>query len=288
MDVSIIIINYNTKDILKECLTSLSLAIDEAKGQLNIEVIVVDNGSVDGSGIMINRDFPEYKLIANKDNLGFSKANNLGIKIARGKYILLLNSDTKVFPGTIPKIYKFMEENPNAGVSTCQVELTDGSLDPACHRGFPTPWASFCYFTKLEKLFPKTKFFSGYHQYYKDLNTLHEIDSPSGAFYFIRKKTIDSVGLLDEDYFMYGEDLDWSYRIKKKGWTIYYFPFDKILHYKKQSGRLSKDYKTSKEINSFFYQTMELFYQKHYFGKYPWLLNKIIISGIRLLGFLNK
>lgn len=280
MDISIIIVSFNTKEILRNCLQSI---VGAEYSRPQTEIIVVDNASSDGSIELVRKEFPEVKLILNQTNLGFAKANNIGIKQALGKYLLLLNSDTVIFPDTLPKMFEFMENNSRIGVSTCKVELGNGKLDPACHRGFPTPWVSFCYFTKLEKLFPKIKFFSGYHEYYKDFTKPHEIDSPSGAFYFIRKKTIDEVGLLDEDYYMYGEDLDWSYRIKQRGWKIYYNPETKIIHYKKQSGRESSNNKLKKATNRYFYDTMELFYRKHYEKKYSWLVNKIMMVGIRIV-----
>lgn len=284
MDLSIIIVSFNTREILKNCLKSI-VGVRQSGPQT--EVIIVDNASSDGSYEMIVKDFPEFKLIVNKTNLGFAKANNVGIKQAQGEYIILLNSDTIIFSDTLSKMYNFMKENPKAGVATCRIELPNGQLDPACHRGFPTPWASLCYFTKLEKFFPKVKLFSGYHKWYKDLKTTHEIDSCSGAFYLVRKKVIESVGLLDEDYFMYGEDLDWSYRIKQKGWKIYYNPEAKIIHHKKQSGRESENKDLKKQTNRHFYETMELFYKKHYQKKYPWLINKLMLLGIKAFKYLG-
>lgn len=289
MDLSIIIVNFNTREILRNCLNSIVQAIHQSADVFpRTEVIIVDNASADDSREMIVNDFPEFKLVVNETNLGFSKANNAGIKQAQGIYILLLNSDTGIFPDTLYKTYQFMEKNRDVGVVTCRVELPNGQIDPACHRGFPTPWASFCYFTKLEKLFPKVKFFSGYHQWYKDLNSPHEIDSPTGAFYLIRKKTIESVGFLDEKFFMYGEDLDWSYRIKQKEWKIFYIPDTKIIHYKKQSGRESENKELKKQIDRHFYETMEYFYKKHYQYKYPWIVNKITLWVLKIVKLINS
>jgi len=278
MDLSIIIVSFNTKEILRNCLESVKNALSKSPDK--IEVMVIDNSS-DGTRQMVIQEFPEFKLIINSTNLGFAAANNIGIKKSQGQYLLLLNSDTEIFSDSLTKTFQFMKETPQAAVVTCRVELPNGRLDPACHRGFPTPWASFCYFSKLEKMFPKIKFFSGYHQFYKNLNSTHEIDSPSGAFYFVRKNIVDDVGLLDEDYFMYGEDLDWSYRIKQKHGKIFYYPFARILHFKKQSGRSSGHKDLEKDSNRYFYQTMELFYLKHFADKYPRIINWIILSGLK-------
>jgi GT2 family glycosyltransferase len=281
MKLSIIIVNFNTKDYLTRCLSSISK-------RKNYQIIVVDNASTDGSQAMVKKRFPHLKLITNKKNLGFSRANNIGLKQAKGKYVLLLNSDTKIFPQTLPRMLKFMENHPQVGAATCRVELPDGQIDPASHRGFPTPWAALTYFLGLEKLFPRCRLLAQYHQGWKNLKTIHEIDSPAGAFYLIRKKVIDQVGLLDEDYFMYGEDLDWSRRIKKAGWKIMYVPVAKIIHYKKTSGRAKTEKgKITRQAKSLrrqtshhFFTTMKLFYDKHYYNQYPRWMRALVLLGI--------
>lgn len=270
IEISVIILNYNTQGLLKECLRSLH----------NSEIIVVDNASSDGSVKMVRETFPEVKLIVNPHNYGFAKGNNLGIREAKWKYVLLLNSDTVVEKDTLPVMLKFMEQNPKVGVATCRVELGDGSLDPACHRGFPTPWASLTYFLGLEKIFPKVKLFAQYHQTYKDLRTTHEIDSPTGAFYLVRREVIEEVGMLDENFFFYAEDLDWSYRIKQAGWKIMYVPEVKITHLKRQSGRENVSSAERKKATDYFYSTMKLFYQKHFVKKYPFFVNCLMNWGI--------
>ena len=175
--------------------------------------------------------------IQNGKNLGFAAGNNPGIRRAKGRYILLLNSDTEVDADTFAKMLSYMDKNENVGASTCKVMLPTGDIDPSCHRGFPTPWASITYLLKLEKLFPTSVLFGQYHQGYKGLTTIHEVDCIVGAFFMVRANVIKKVGLLDEDYFMYGEDIDWCYRIKKAGWKIMFSPQTSILHRKKQSGR---------------------------------------------------
>lgn len=289
-DLSIIILSYNTKDLLRNCLVSLEKAMTK---DLAGETIVVDNASVDGSVEMIKKEFPEVKLIASKKNLGFTKGNNLGMKKAQGKYLLLLNSDTEVFSDTLIKMVGFMEKNPRVGLATCRVEFLNGQLDPACHRGFPTPWAALTYFVGLEKLLPRLKIFSQYHQLYKNLNSVHEIDSPSGAFSLVRQKVAREVGFLDEDYFMYGEDLDWAYRIKKSGWQVVFNPQSKIIHYKKQSGRAKagnnqKARLIRRSTTNYFYQTMKIFYHKHYRQRYPKLVTGLVILGIELKRIISQ
>lgn len=289
VDLSIIILSYNTRELLLQCLRSIKNMEYET---WNMELIVVDNGSTDGTvedvkrfaegGLNVKSKWQKLRLIENKRNLGFAKGNNLGIKQAQGRYILLLNSDTLVEKNTIVEMLKFMEENPKVGVATCKVELSDGSFDPACHRGFPTPWAALTYFLGLERLFPKSKVFGQYHLGFLPMDKPHEIDSPSGAFYLIRKEVIDKVGLLDEDYFMYGEDLDWSYRIKQAGFKIIYYPDVKIIHFKKQSGRAGEDAKTKEEATIHFYETMKTFYSKHYRNKHPGWLTNLIFWAIEI------
>lgn len=237
-------------------------------GEYFMEVIVCDNASTDGSQQMITKEFPKVTFIDNKKNLGFAGGNNPGIKKAKGRYILLLNTDTEVPETTLKKMISLMDGYPEVGASTCKLILPDGSMDPACHRGFPTPWAAFTYLSKLEKLFPKTKLLGEYHQLYKDINTIHEVDCISGAFFMVRREVVSQVGLLDEDFFMYGEDIDWAYRIRLHGWKIMYNPLSTILHKKKQSGRsnILKRRRVTTEI--YFHKYNWLFYKKHYAKKY--------------------
>lgn len=290
---SIIIVSFNTKDLLVGLLQSLKQAIKICKQEgYETEIIIVDNHSQDDTLEVIKKGFTWTKLIKNKRNLGYAQANNQGILKSKGELVLLLNSDTKVFPQTLVKMIKFMEANPKAGAATCRVELPNREIDPASHRGFPTLWNAFCYFLGLEKLFPRSKIFAGYHQGWKDLTKVHEIDSCVGAFFLVRKAVVDKVGLLDERFFMYGEDIDWAYRIKKAGFKIFYYPKTKIIHYKKKSGREKlfnnkKNKDLTEEIRFMskrnFYETMKLFYQKHYRNKYPWIVKQLIFLGIWLI-----
>jgi len=277
IDLSIIIVNFNTIQLLRECLASLQKA---DRGKFLFEIIVIDNASIDGSMDMVRAEFPSTKIIQNKDNVGFGKANNIGMKQAKGRYLLLLNSDTEVNEDCLLTMVKFMDANPHVGLSTCKLLLANGNIDPACHRGFPTPWAAFTYFSGLERLFPKTKIFSGYHLWYKGVSTIHEIDSPSGAFFLFPREVVEKVGGFDEEYFMYGEDLDLAFRIKQAGYTIMYNPAVITLHKKKQSGRSNKNAPLRRKTQQYFYETMKLFYRKHYEREYPWIVTRLIYFAV--------
>jgi GT2 family glycosyltransferase len=273
MDVSIIIVNYNTPKLTIEAIRSVL----NSKTRYLYEIIVIDNNSSDHSVEIIKKEFPQITLIVNEQNVGFSKANNQGIKLSKGRYILLLNSDTIVNDDTIEKMVEFMDLNRNIGASGCKVVLPNGSLDKACHRGFPTPEASFYYLTGLAKLFPKSERFNQYHLGHMDLEQIHPVDCLVGAFMLVRREAVEEVGLLDETFFMYGEDIDWCYRIKEAGWDIYYYPFTTIIHYKGASSR-RKPFKIIYE----FHRAMFLFHKKHYSNKYSFFTNLLVYTGIAL------
>lgn len=274
---SIIILSYNTKRVTRQCLQSLFKNLKKIN-KLEWEVIVVDNGSKDGSLQMLEnyKVHKLIKLLKNKKNIGFAKANNQALKIAKGKYILFLNSDVIVEKVDFNKLIVYLDKNPKIGALTVKVRLPTGKIDPACHRGFPTPWNSFCYFSKLEKVFGKMpligRIFGGYHLAYLNLNTIHEVDSISGAFYFTRKDILKRLNGFDEKFFMYGEDIDLSLRIKKLGYKIFYYPLFQVTHLKYSSG-LKKNNKATKKH---FYKAMKIFYQKHYAKHYPLIFNQLI------------
>lgn len=257
IDISVIILSFNTVNLTRACLLSLQKS---ALGRYTSEIIVCDNASTDGSDSMVTGEFPNVIFIQNGKNLGFAAGNNPGIKKAKGRYILLLNSDTEVQKDTLSCMISFMDTHPKAGAATCLLKLPDGSMDPACHRGIPTPWVAFTYLSKLEKLFPKTRIFGEYHQGYKNLTTTHEVDCISGAFFMIRRKTLEEVGGLDEDYFMYAEDIDWAFRIKQAGWEIWFNPEVSILHKKKQSGRANVLRKRRVQTEIYFQEYNWLFF----------------------------
>lgn len=290
IDLSIIIVNYNTKDFLKKCLESLQPVV--RKTSFRTEIIIVDNSSSDDSLQFLNSlNWPNLKVIASKKNLGFAKANNLAIKKSSGRYILFLNPDTIVQKDTLKTMIKFMEENPKVGAATCRVELTDGQLDQACHRGFPTAWNAFCYFSGLGKLFPKSKIFAGYSLSYLPLDKIHEIDASAGAFLIVRREAGELLDWFNEDYFWYGEDLDFCYRLKQKGWKIMFVPTTKIIHYKgvasgikKHSQKISPASKETKiRATKASIEVMRIFFKKHYQKKYPRFVYWLVMLGIKLL-----
>jgi len=292
MDLSIIIINYKTKDLTLQTIDSVFKA-KQPKGKL--EVILVDNDSQDDTPATVRKKFKQVKIIQSNKNLGFAAGNNLGMRKAKGKYVLLLNSDTIIDKNTLVKMIDFMDKNQDVGLSTCRVNLVAGGIDPASHRGFPTPWASLTYYLGLEKLFPKSKLFSQYHQSWKGLTTTHEIDSPVGAFFMLRKKALNQVGLLDEAYFMYAEDIDLAFRIKQAGWKVIYTPITKILHLKGASGmkkqvknKLTPEAKQTRiKVSNYFFDTMKIFYNKHYKKKYLFPLRWLVFIGIDLIKFIK-
>lgn len=267
LDVSVIIVNYNVRDFLHQSLQSLQKAL---KG-IRSEIFVVDNASDDGSAEMVKRRFPRIRLVANSVNLGFAKANNLALKKARGKFILLINPDTIVQEDTIRVMVEFLRNHPEAGLAGCKILNPDGSFQPACRRGFPTPWVAFTKIFGLSKLFPKTKFFGKYNLTYLNTEETYPVDAVSGSFMMVRKETFEQVGGLDESYFMYGEDLDWCFRIRQAGWRIFYVHSTQIIHYKGESTRRS----SLDEIHTF-YEAMHLFVEKHFHS------SRLFKIGLRL------
>lgn len=283
IDLSIVIVSYNTKEFLGRCLDSIFESTLK-----DLEVIVVDNASKDGSVQELEKYGKKIKLIVNKKNVGFSTANNQGIKKTEGRYILFLNPDTVVYPETLKFMAEFMDKNEEAGASTCKVVLPNGKLDDSSHRGFPTPWNSFSHFSNLSKLFPKSGLFAGYNLGFLDLTKTHEIDSLGGAFMLTRRKAGEEVGWWDEDYFFYGEDIDFCFRLKNKDWKIYFVPNVSILHFrglssgiKSHSKHLSTaDIETRKAATTARFDAMKIFYKKHYVFKYPKVINWMVMLGI--------
>ena len=287
-DLSIIIVSFNTAPITIRCLKSLRANFN--KYPLNYEGIVVDNGSTDGSPEAIEelkKSWPNLKLFLSKKNLGFGKGNNLGLKTARGKYILYLNSDAIVNDLDFKDLINLFEMRKELGAVTVKVVLSNGKIDPASHRGFPTPWSSLTYFLGLEKLFRPVpvlnNFFGRYHLVNLNLDTIHEIDVPTGAFFMAPKTIIKKIGGFDPAYFAYGEDVELAYRIKEMGFKILYYPLWSVLHLKSVSGLKKKtDPKLRTKILYHFYNAMKIFYRKHYEKKYPWVLNQLIYLAIDL------
>ncbi len=255
IDISIIIVNYNVKEFVKNLLHSLHKALENYSS----EIIVIDNASSDGSVENIEEKFPYVKVIANKNNAGFGKANNQGLSIAKGKYIVLLNPDTIVREDTFSKLIEFINGKPEAGMVTCKVLNPDGTLQLACRRSFPGPWTSFTKIAGLSKLFPKSKFFSKYNLTYLDENKVNEVDAISGSFMLFTREVYEKVGGFDPQFFMYGEDLDLCYRVQQAGYKVFYVPYTEIIHYKGESTKRS-----SIDETKVFYNAMHLFVKKHF------------------------
>lgn len=255
MKLSVVIVNYNVKHFLEQCLNSVAAAAEHCE----TEVFVVDNNSVDGSCNMLREKFPWVKLIENKKNYGFSYANNQAIKQSTGEYVLLLNPDTVIEEDTLKSVCDFMDAHPDAGGLGVKMIDGKGRFLPESKRGLPTPQVAFYKIFGLSKLFPKSKKFGKYHLTYLDKDQIHKVDVLSGAFMLLRAETLNKIGLLDETFFMYGEDIDLSYRITLGGYNNYYYPETTIIHYKGESTK-----KGSVNYVLVFYNAMKIFARKHF------------------------
>ena len=273
MDLSIIIVSFNVKEFLEQAINSIKKSCKD----LQYELFVVDNASSDGSVDFIQKKFPEIHLIANLENRGFASANNQALKLASGKFILLINPDTIVQEDTFSVILDFFEHHSECGMVGCKILNPDGSLQLACRRSFPTPWVGLTKIVGLSKLFPKSKLFGRYNLTYLNPDQTYEVEAISGSFMFFRREVIDKVGHLDESFFMYGEDLDWCYRIREAGWKIYYLPDTKIIHFKGESSK-----KSDKDLIIQFYRAMKLFVEKHYHNRYLHVPQWLLMVGITL------
>lgn len=277
MDLTIIIVNYKTFELTKNAVYSIL----DKNNHFTYEIIIVDNASNDGSLESLNDYFSNeinrnlIKIIANPSNDGFAVANNIAIKESNSDYILLLNSDTVVVDDCLNKSLKYIKENEAIGALGAKVLLENGELDKACKRSFPDIDVSFYRMIGLSKLFPGSKRFGRYNLSYLDENEINEVDALVGAFMLIRREAIQEIGLLDETFFMYGEDLDLCYRIKEAGWKIVYYPESQIIHYKGSSTN-----KQDKKLIFEFFRAMKIFYNKHYKDKHNFITNKIVFLGI--------
>ncbi len=276
-DLGIVIVNYNTRDLLRACLRT----VYASRGDFTFEVCVVDNGSTDGSGGMLEAEFPQARRILNPDNRGYPAANNQGLRLLgfpdsadAPRFALLLNPDTELPPDALAKMLAFMDAHPEAGVVGPKLVRQDGSLDLACRRSFPSPEVSFYRFSGLARLFPRSRRFGRYNLTYLDPDEMAEVDSVVGAFMMVRREAIAQVGLLDEGFFMYGEDLDWCYRIKAAGWKVYYNPEVTVLHIKRAAS--TRNPRAQVE----FWRAMEYFYRKHYAACTPWPVHALILAAI--------
>ena len=243
--ISIVIVSYNVSKLLDECLQSVARALQGIDG----EVFVVDNHSKDNTLTMLKEKHPEVKVIANEENVGFSRANNQAIRLSEAEYVLLLNPDTVVYENTLHGVLDFMDKHPEAGGAGVRMLTREGHRAPESRRSIPTPWVA------MLKMLGATR---RYYMSHLSWDEPGQIEAVSGAFFLVRRKALDQVGLLDEDYFMYGEDIDLSYRLLKGGWQNWYLPYD-IIHYKGESTQ-----KSSFRYVHTFYQAMLIFFRKHY------------------------
>ena len=312
LDLAIVIVNYNVCDLLRDCLKSVYASTGLTQGRpLGFEVCVVDNASPDDSAAMVAREFPQVQLIQNAENVGYAAANNLGLRYFgfgdRGseigdqhlrmntphsachipqsdlpRYALLLNPDTVVPPEAFTQMIQLMDEHPDFGVSGPKLVRRDGSLDLACRRSFPSVEVSFWRLTKLSKIFPHSRRFGRYNVTYLDPDQPAEIDAVVGAFMLVRGAAIAQAGLLDEIFWMYGEDLDWAYRIKQRGWKVYYYPAVVVQHVKRASS--SQDNLGAAKAKYEFDRAMWLFYRKHYQAATPGWLDSLVKLGLSLKG----
>ena len=276
MKLSIVIVNYNVEYFLEHCLYSVQKAIKN----IDAEVLIVDNNSVDGSVKMLKEKFAEFYLIENKENVGFAKANNQAMRIAKGEYILLLNPDTVVEEDTFEKCIAFMDSHSDCGGLGIKMIDGQGNVLKESKRGFPSPWASFCKMSGLTSLFPTSKKYAQYYMGHLSYEETNQVDILAGAYMMMRKECLDKVGLLDEDYFMYGEDIDLSYRITLGGYKNYYFPEATIIHYKGESTK-----KSSLNYVYTFYNAMAIFAKKHLDAKQNKLYSFIIKLAIWIKAF---
>ncbi|RMF79419.1 MAG: glycosyltransferase family 2 protein [Chloroflexi bacterium] len=285
LDLGIVILNWNTRDLLRECLRT----VFASEGDFTFRVVVVDNASDDGSPDMVREEFPRVQLIVSETNGGYPYGNNLGLRalgfVEAGnvaddapRYALLLNPDTEVPSNALYNMAQFMDSRPEVGIAGPKLVLMDGNLDLACRRSFPSPLISFYHFVGLAKLFPHSSRFARYNMTYIDPDREIEVDSVVGAYMQVRREAIEEVGLLDEKFFMYGEDLDWAYRIKKAGWKVFYHPQVTVRHVKRAASQ--KNPKAQFE----FYRAMLIFYRKHYRTTTPLWLHLLVMLGLMLKG----
>lgn len=271
--ISVVVVHFETLTELQANLRSVARAADG----IELEVAVVDNGSAAFHADAVRRLIPDALVVRNVSNLGFARAANQALRQARGRYLLLLNPDTVLASDSLRAMIAYMDAHPGVGCATARLVMPDGRLDLACRRLFPTPERSFYRLTLLSRLFPHSRRFGQYNMTYLDEFQETEIDAPCGAFMMVRREAVTEVGLLDERYFLYGEDLDWAYRIKRAGWRVMYTPITTVTHIKRASSRKQRE----PAIRAF-YQAMRIFYSTHLQPNYPRPVTWLTYAGIRL------
>jgi N-acetylglucosaminyl-diphospho-decaprenol L-rhamnosyltransferase len=283
---TIVLVNYNSGEWVERCLRSFSHLSNWSPRRSDWRVVMVDNASTDGSTELIEQAYPWVEIIRLPENRGFSAGNNVALATVTTEFAMLLNTDTEFLPVT--NLEEFIEKNfadPKVGIVSPRVELPDGSLDHASHRGFPTLWNSAMYFSGLAQRFPTTKFFTGYTLGWQDSTTAHEIEACTGAAMIVRTSAMKTVGLLDEAFFMYAEDIDWCYRFHQAGWKIWYDPSVVVLHHKHKSGKAKVGSSEVKlRTTAAFYDTMKQYFRKHH-GQTPALVLLGAFAMIDLLKY---
>lgn len=273
IDLSVVIVNYNVRPFLEQCLRSLYAA----SSGLTVEVFVVDNASRDDSAVYIRDHFPSVQLLVNDSNLGFGRANNQALQLASGRYLLILNPDTLLSEDTLTAMIDYLDRHPEVGAAGPKILDRYGRFDRSSKRGLPTPWVAFCKLAGLSALFPRSRLFGRYELLYLDPDQPARIDALAGSAMFVRREAYAATGGFDEDYFMYGEDIDWSYRIARAGWKVHYAPVARIIHFRGESTRRS-DFDRDRA----FYGAMQLFVAKHFHGRYPAVTRIWLALGIRI------
>ena len=268
---SVIIASFNTRNLLRDCLKS----VDATTLLGDVEVFVVDNDSSDGTPQMVRDEFPGVKVIVNESNLGFATANNRALRLSTGRFVLLLNPDTRVPEAIFSEMCDFMDEHKDVGLAGVRLVRADGSMDMACRRGFPTPARAVFRALMLDRIWPRV--FGGYNVLTRDPLGDYEVDAIVGAFMFFRREMVEEVGFLDESFFMFGEDLDWCYRVKRANQKVYYLGSKEVLHVKGASVRQERA-----KMNYHFHRSMLVFYRKHIDRHYPFFVGWILSAGIGL------
>ena len=291
-DLAIIIVNYNPRQLLDDCLESIYRADAPGGG---LQVIVVDNASVDDSMDMVAKKYPGVIAIKNSENLGFAKANNIGVNAADARYVLFLNSDTVIKRYSLVKPLKYLKTHPRVGAVTIKLYLKDGTIDYDNHRGYPTPWTSISKFLGLAKLFPGSTFFNGYHLGFRKLDKIHQIPVAAGSYLMMPTKLFKDIGMWDETYFFYGEDIDLCYRINEAGFKIIYYPKVSTLHLRGASSGLRKenaktavsDKANRIKIAKASAKAWKIFYRKFYSKRYPFFVTALVLAGMAVKGRLR-
>lgn len=284
-DLGIVIVHHKTPELLDRCLET----VFASQGEFSFTVVVVDNASNDHTAAMVQEKYPQAVMIASEENLGYPRGNNVGLRrLGYGdagkvsadapRYALLLNPDTEVPPAALFEMLRFMDSRPDVGVAGPKLVLPDGSLDRACRRGFPTPAVSFYHFSGLARLFPSSERFGRYNMTFADPDQELEVDSVVGAYMQVRREAIQDVGLLDEVFFMYAEDLDWAYRVKSAGWKVWYYPQVLVHHVKRAASRKSP------RAQFEFWRAMLIFYRKYYRQSTPLWLHTLILGALLVKG----